>query len=387
MQKSASLEGMRGVAALVVVFLHSSISFLPNYGLANPTFFNPAWTGSPFHILINGAAAVNLFFVLSAYVLTIRYFDQGDARILLRGAFKRWPRLLGPVLLVCFLSYGLSKLDLYYFQAAGRISGSQWLENFATAAGPPEATFATALKQGAFFTFFRGDNWLDTSLWTMRPELLGSFIAFGSAPLLFEARKSSIFAFAIILTLLVMFGHFAEPHYAAFPVGVALAALRNRSHSAWPLWQVVLMGPLCLYLLGYGGVGTGVYAIYSAVPWVESRPVYSHIIGAAGVIFLVEHSQALARLLSGRFFVFLGHLSFPIYLIHFLIICSFWAWVYMSSGPVVAIAAVFLGSVIASLPLIVFNNFWVSQINALTAKCFASSEKRSMADTSGSVSC
>lgn len=371
MQKTKSLEGVRGLAALIVVLLHSTISFLPGYGPNNPDLFNPAWTGSPFFILVNGAAAVNLFFVLSAYVLTLRYFERGDTGILLRGAVKRWPRLLGPVLLVVLLSYALFKLDLYHYQAAGRLSQSQWLERFATAAGPPEATLGAAIKQGAFFTFFRGDNWFDTSLWTMRPELLGSFIAFGAAPLFFEARKASRYAVALILAILVMFAHFAEPYYAAFPVGVALAALHDRARAALPVWQVVLLGLSGLYLLGFGGDGVGAYAPYSAVPWLESRPVYSHIIGAACIIFAVEHSQGLARALSGRVFVFLGDLSFPIYLIHFLVICSFASWVYIAAGPAAAIVAAMLGSVIASLPLIAFNNYWVGRINALTAMCFA----------------
>jgi peptidoglycan/LPS O-acetylase OafA/YrhL len=79
---------------------------------------------------LNGHAAVALFFVLSGYVLSRRFFESGDHRILLKGAVKRWPRLMGPVLLVVLASYALFKVNFYQFEQAGAVSGSPWLINF-----------------------------------------------------------------------------------------------------------------------------------------------------------------------------------------------------------------------------------------------------------------
>jgi len=181
MKKDIALEAIRGGAALVVVVWHVCVAFFP-YSL------NGWWQGSPLNLFMNGQSAVQLFFVLSAYVLTRRYFESGNNCILLKGAVKRWPRLMGPVLLVVLASYVLFKFDLYQFEQAGAAAGSPWLIKFLSAYDTkPEIHLWGALLQGSFFTFFATEMFYDSPLWTMHPEFVGSFIAFGFAPILFEA--------------------------------------------------------------------------------------------------------------------------------------------------------------------------------------------------------
>src|SRR5215472_16570432 len=141
MKKDIVLEAIRGGAALVVVVWHVCVGFFP-YSL------NGWWQGSPLNLFMNGHSAVQLFFVLSGYVLTRRYFESGNNRILLRGAVKRWPRLMGPVLLVVLASYMLFKLDLYQFEQAGAVSGSGWLIGFANADIKMPIQLWDALRQG-----------------------------------------------------------------------------------------------------------------------------------------------------------------------------------------------------------------------------------------------
>ena len=148
----APRAGRRGVAALVVVIWHVCKGFFPHS--IDSQISGQSWQGSPLFVFMNGRAAVTLFFVLSGYVLSRRYFESGDNRILLKGAVKRWPRLMGPVLLVVLESYVLFKLDLYRFEQAGTISGSPWLIKFANAYDiKPQIQLWDALWQGAFLTF------------------------------------------------------------------------------------------------------------------------------------------------------------------------------------------------------------------------------------------
>src|SRR5262249_3875095 len=173
MKKDIALEAIRGGAALVVVVWHVCVGFFP-FSL------NGWWQGSPLNLFMNGQSAVQLFFVLSAYVLTRRYFESGNNCILLKGAVKRWPRLMRPVLLVVLASYMLFKLDLYQFGQAAAAVGSPLLIKFLSAYDTkPEIHLWGALLQVSFFTFFAGEHFYDTPLWTMHPEFVGSFIAFG----------------------------------------------------------------------------------------------------------------------------------------------------------------------------------------------------------------
>src|SRR6201982_1232216 len=127
-ERDGSLEAIRGIAALIVVAWHSLLGFYPEHsGIFRSSwpdreqFTDHIWFG-----LFNGTAAVTVFFVLSGYVLTRKYFESGDDGILIRGALKRWPRLMGPVLIVVLASYFLFITGAYRFESAAKLTGSDW---------------------------------------------------------------------------------------------------------------------------------------------------------------------------------------------------------------------------------------------------------------------
>lgn len=364
---------MRGIAAIVVVLNHSLFAFLPQY-----YGFGPIHIGGPHNlggslafVFINGSAAVCLFFVLSGYVLTRHYCLLGDTRILMKGAVKRWPRLMGPVFVTVLISYALFFFHLYHFQEAGAESGSAWLSLFgyaffrlfAPAVTTAAIHFHGALAQGAFFVFFRGDALFDSSLWTMHPEFAGSLIAFGAAPVLLEARKSSAFVTIGLTAMLVALLHFADPNLEAFPIGVAMAVLlpRNAALPRIVAWPVIL---LSLYLLGYPGRPMGAYAAFGGLASHGMPGSDPMILGAALMIGVVETFPPLRRLFSGRLPAVLGQLSFPVYLLHVLVICSAGSSVYLRYGAIPAIATVFIVTLVAAIPLVLFNNWWVARVNA-----------------------
>ena len=375
--KDISLEALRGIAALVVVMNHAIDGFLPRYyaGL-DPTHLGGALQGNVLYVLINGSAAVTFFFVLSAYILTRRFCLSGDTTILLKGAVKRWPRLAGPVFVAVMASYLLYFFHLNHYEEAGARSGSEWLSASAGAlrqpGGGPPLTAAVihwqdALLQGLFLTFFRGDWRFGSSLWTMKFEFIGSFIAFGLAPILREARNYTsylVIGIAAMAIAILYFAYFIRPEMAAFPVGVAMAVLlpRDGRLSRAIVFPAILLG---LFLMGYPGDPLGAYAIFKGPVQLGMPFAYPQIAGATILIWAVEMSPDIRRLLSGRFAAFLGGLSFPIYLLHTLVIASVASWVYLRAGVGPAFATVFVVSVIASLPLMKFNDWWVGRVNAL----------------------
>ncbi len=292
----------------------------------------------------------------------------------MKGAVKRWPRLMGPVLVAVLFSYSLFYFHLYAFEDAGAVSGSSWLVKFAGAfqqGGAQDATrlsihLRDALLQGSFFVFFRGDALFDGSLWTMQPEMLGSFIAFGIAPILLEARKASPYLTVALIVLVIIMLFFVRTDLAAFPVGVGLAVLLPRQ--ALPLRPALAFGGLLLafYLLGYPGPAIGAYSPFTLLAFGgKMPPTYPQIAGAAIVIALLETFPAIRKPLSSRFSRFIGELSFPIYLLHILIICSVGSMIYLRAGAIAAIAGVFVFSTLASLPLMKFNRWWVKLVNRL----------------------
>jgi peptidoglycan/LPS O-acetylase OafA/YrhL len=329
--------------------------------------------GNPAYVFINGAAAVCLFFVLSGYVLTRRYCQTGETGILMKGAVKRWPRLMGPVFVTVMISYTLFYFHLYYFAQAGAKSGSIWLtlfgdsffRLFASDLTTAAIHFRGALAQGAFLTFFRGDALYDSSLWTMHPEFVGSLIAFGAAPILLEARKSSAYVTIGLAALAVVLLHIAAPNLVAFPIGVAMAVLLPRGAALPPAVAYPLL-LVSLYLLGYPGHPAGAYAVFTRLADLGMTGTEPMILGAVLMICTVETFAPLRRLFSGRLPAALGRLSFPVYLLHVLVICSVGSAMYLRFGVPAAFATVFIVTLIAAVPLVLFNEWWVARVNAVT---------------------
>jgi peptidoglycan/LPS O-acetylase OafA/YrhL len=373
--KDLPLEALRGIAALIVVFNHSVAGFLPQcYGYI-PSLSSAKMQGSVLYIFFNGAAAVSLFFVLSGYILTRRFFASGETRSLMKGAVKRWPRLAGPVFVTTLASYLLFYFHLYHFDKAGLKSGSPWLtefgDSFLSAAGPnltvQSIHYWNMLQNGLFLTFFRGDALFDSSLWTMHPELVGSFVAFGAAPLLLEARRVSVWATLWLSLMAMVILHFIWADLTAFPIGVAIAALLPRNYALRPVFAVPAI-LLALYLLGYPGTAVGAYAMFG---WLAAHGMpygYPYSAGAAILIGVIETFPPIRQVFSGKISAFLGDLSFPIYLLHVLVICSIGSAVYLRFGPILAIISVFVISILVSLPMMKFNNWWIAKVNAVTEK-------------------
>ena len=384
--KDIPLEAVRGVAAVTVVLWHNMLGFFPvisgnfadmGYGLA----------GQPWFGLLNGLGAVNLFFVLSGYVLTRAFFLSGDTSIITRSAMKRWPRLAGPVLIAILASYCLWKLGLYHYDQAAALTHSPWLAGHLFTGQPVIASskFLDALAQGLFFTFVKPDSaYFDTVLWTMRWEFAGSFAAFGLALLArpLEPRlRLFVFGVAMVLAL------YWAPQMAPFVLGVALAGLLA-SGAPKPRPALAIGGIVAgVYLLGYGPQPAGAYLWLHRALGPSVVTTYVQGVGGALIIAAVELSGSARGLLSGKIPAFLGKLSFPLYLVHIPVLCSFGSMAVVASGHAkVGVLVTLAVSFLAALPLMAFNEYWVGLLNRHYARSRRSSAMPAAAEETATAS-
>jgi peptidoglycan/LPS O-acetylase OafA/YrhL len=379
-RKSLPLEAVRGLAAISVLLWHVMVGFFPQWsGVFRDKWPGASLDGEIWYGLVHGPSAVTLFFVLSGFVLTRRFLLEGDHQIILRGAIKRWPRLAGPALAAALTSWCLFKLGAYRFQEGGAITGSEWLSFFAY--GIQEGFkpgFWDALGQGVFLTFFRGKAYYDSNLWTMRPELTGSFIAFGLALLISLVPRRVVSMRAAMIVMVMLFCYFASPLYAAFPTGVALAAFLPNRSSLLPGWAVAAAIGLAVYLFGYSAVETGAFSVlaraftsrHAAINF--SGVVVIHIVASALLITAIELApDGLHRRMSGRVAHHLGVLSFPLYLVHIPVLCSLGCMALIAMTPfsssltagIAASGMTIVGSLVVSIPFALFNERWVAFIN------------------------
>jgi peptidoglycan/LPS O-acetylase OafA/YrhL len=310
------LEALRGLAALVVVVWHFFL------GLAPSVLIMPGLYGTPFYAFVHGSAAVGVFFVLSGYVLTRRYFESGRKRVLIIGALKRWFRLFPPVFLSVMLSWLMFHFDLYSYREAAAISHSSWLATFGFAMNPPfEPTFPAALENGFSEAFYHNSSAFNPLLWTIHIEFIGSYIAFAFAAFL-QVTRGRLWAILPVVFAGGLASYFTEPYLTAFFAGTLLAfyaellkALKNTTGSAF-----LVIGIVCLGYYEPAGFYRFLYFLEPING--ETLRTYISTIGAVFVMISFIGLKPLRRHLQGPSASILGRMSFPIYLVHIILLFS-----------------------------------------------------------------
>lgn len=178
-KKIIELEALRGIASIIVLLWHFQLGFFPKLS----GFFESGkgLIGTPLFFIINGSAAVIIFFILSGFVLTYKFYVTQDSNYLNKGVEKRYFRLVVPVICSILLSYILFKTHLYFYKQAGDLSGSPWLVDFAYAGRGNNfiPNIYDALRTGLFLAFLKPANaYYNTVLWTMVYEWWGSISVF-----------------------------------------------------------------------------------------------------------------------------------------------------------------------------------------------------------------
>jgi peptidoglycan/LPS O-acetylase OafA/YrhL len=361
--RDTALEALRGVAALIVVFWHLTVAFAPTRAGIFPGFDPGASiNGEWWFAILNGSASVTFFFVLSGFVLTRRPLVTGNAASLLRGVAKRVPRLMGPVLIACLFSWILLRTGCYHYRVAASITGSPWLATFGYAAPPPakDAPLWDAILQGLYSTLFAGVTGYDSSLWTMRLELVGSLIVYALALMMLALKRPVALGLPVMLMLVLLFIN-TEPHYVSFIAGIALAVVLPRTPRALPLPLALALAALAWWLSAYSDFTTH----FDWLGIFKLNAIYLHTLCAMMAIYLVETVPLFHRTLSTRLGGWLGRLSFPIYLLHVPILCSAGCETFLllqAHGPAVAkigaIGATVAVTILCAIPFGVADVTW-----------------------------
>lgn len=286
------VDGLRGLAILSVLYSHGSFS----RGM-------PHFQWWPF----DGSPGVSVFFILTGFLVTTLLLDErektGQIRIgkfLVRRAYRIWPALYG------FL------LSLLLLRHLGWAS-------FADRAWIAAATH--------WFNFYRGPNsWPLSHMWSLSLQECFYLIW---PPLLWRLRPRQALMFSLALVLgwplvrLLLDGELAPwPAHLALDnnglntifYGVILALLmRDRAWLPWlkklsaTLWGLVL--PLAV-----------LYALYSLHPiWPREWAVVLAPGRNLSVLIILwwcisNEKHQVGRLLQSRLLVFLGSISFSLYL-------------------------------------------------------------------------
>lgn len=350
------LEGLRGVAAIVVVLYHNllafySLAFLGVYSrfeVVQNMKYEDNLYGNPIMVLLSGQFAVAIFFVLSGFVLSIGFFSTGSIDIVKKLALKRYPRLMLPALASIIIAFIIITLGISHEQQAAAITHSGWLQYW----WDFTPNLYNALSSGVREIFFLGGNRYNNALWTMTTEFGGSFIVFGFLALFAKVKYRAVLYALLVLVLF-------NTWYVAFIVGMGLADLYASGRIAqvkrsWKIIPVVVIG---LFLGGYpAGAALGTLYQYITVP---GAPIvwktFYLTIGATILIYAVLTTSQLARVFKIKMVSMLGKYTYSLYLVHLSILYTFTTYVFIGLRQQLHLGynTSALLSIIMSIPVII----------------------------------
>jgi len=331
------LESIRGLAAFGVVIAHLLATYYP--GASTGPSLAPVgndliaklFYGLPFGFVASGHFAVIVFFVLSGFVLTYKFYEKGDQKDLHTQAAKRYFRLAIPIFAIVMVSY--------LMMSSGAMSSTQ---EVARLTGSPEAgrifnfipSLSTAFHDATIGVLMGKNVAYNPVLWTMSIEFIGSFVVFGLAALVGKLKKRWLIYIGAIIVL-------GDSYYVCFIIGMALSDLVNNTNvieyvrqkvSKFYLYGLLLVA---LVLASFPSPTDDIKGtIFNAllVSGVDSNYVLQlwQFFAAAAILFVVLSRPELQRILSSKILVFLGGISFALYLTHYLVLHSLGDWLFVT---------------------------------------------------------
>jgi len=302
------IDGVRGWAALSVLLYHFFWLLLGN---------TLTLARSPeLHFWLNGPLAVYIFFVLSGDALSWPFVSTGDTLLLDKTVLKRYFRLAIPIFYSSAIVYLLMRAHLIFNREAGPIVGSSWLGGFLSFS-PSALSLVNFSFSRVFLDFAAYPNSYNRFLWPMPVELVGSFLVFGFCYGIARRQRALHLTLAAALITLSL-----SEYFSLFFAGLCFALLRQRG--VFDRMRASAFGR-------FGAPALIVAAI--AIDTIDSTwrlflndraPIEGRLysILAIVIVFGIYSNRGLVHFFGNRVSRWLGTVSFPIYLLHFAVMCS-----------------------------------------------------------------
>lgn len=335
-----SLDSLRGISSLIVVIFHCLISFPVFYAAFNFQHYNNTLvkylTITPLHTLWVGPEAVLLFFVLSGFVLSLPYL-KGEGLPYRKYVVKRFFRIYIPYIIIMFVYIIVIALlkDYRDINTLSEAYNVRW-------------DHPVTLKAVISYVFMLGYDMTNVNgvIWSLVHEMRISLIfpvimllvnRFNWVKALIYGVGSSMLGYILLKIgaryifqgmYPTLVSSFCDTFYYCtfFVLGATLAKYRSRLCSfvrpMKPAYKLLLF-ILVILLINFKWVFHGMYlSISNKLSFIRYGIAgdWTVALGVILLFILVLSSKTAEALLTKRFFVWLGKISYSVYLVHVIVI-------------------------------------------------------------------
>ena len=287
------LETFRGIFALIIVLHHLKID----------TFIQKS------NIVMNGGLVVDFFFVLSGFVISLNYLDKiNSKKDLLNFQKKRFNRLYPLHLLTLFMFIIIEIIKLI-------------INNYTNL----QSTYVPFSGFNNFYSlianFFLLHGWYGWSFnlpsWSISTEFY-TYLIFGLVVLFFN-KRTAFFVFLILFSLTVFLlnnsglnflENFIYPTRCiySFFIGVITYLAFKKFKNNYSNYISLILIVLCILFIS---ISDNFY--------LNNKYIIASILFSLTIFFVSKLNQDsfLYKILSNKFTVYLGSISYGIYMIHF----------------------------------------------------------------------
>lgn len=341
------IDGVRGWAAFLVVLFHVFRESMVNVW---PVVKSP-WLS----IILDGHLMVFIFFVLSGDALSVSFFSTNSLKATSKIILQRYIRLTIPILMSCLIVFCLMSLNLTFASEVSHLLGRQdWYGRFLNF----EPSLYSCIKFSLRDVYFEYDKNLSYNpfLWTMSVEMLGSLLVFSILLVTAEIKNKYRAKFLVGLTLIIFL---LSATYALFVYGLLLGFLRSagylkdRRFFSW--LSIGFFCSLVFISVLQTSEGDGWFLLKKTI---ESN--FGHAIIASFAVYCIYVISPVRAFFCGKLSVFLGKISFAMYVLHFPVIVSVYAGglLYLNSMGYRSDFFILLLSFFVILIVLIMAYFW-----------------------------
>lgn len=315
------LDGLRGVAALLVVWYH----VFEGYAFAG---------GTSIETINHGYLAVDFFFILSGFVIGYAYDDRWGKTLTVKNFFKRRLVRLHPMVVLGAVLGAIT----FFIQGSVQWDGSHVATSLVMVALLCAMFFIPAVPGAGYEVRGNGEMFpLNGPAWSLFFEYIGNIFY---ALFIHKFSTKALTVMVVILGIaLTMFACSDAAGYGSIGVGWTLDGVNfvgGLLRMLFPFSMGMLLSR-CFKLVKIRGafwICSIVLLILFHIPFVEgSEPILMNgvfemfcIIFVFPALVWLGASGSTTDKTSTRICKFLGDISFPLYIIHYPFMYLFYAW-------------------------------------------------------------